>query len=49
VITLNRTGGGMLAAEIQPSDDSRFRFKLFGAPADDPGLDFTRSAQIVQN
>ena len=48
-ITLNRTGGGMLAAEIQPSDDSRFRFKLFGAPADDPGLDFTRAAQIVQN
>ena len=42
VVTLNRSGGGSLVAEIQIRDESHFRFKLVGAPADDSGLDFKR-------
>ena len=42
IVTLERNGGGSLVAKIHPSDESHFQFKLFGAPDDDPGLDFAR-------
>ncbi len=40
VLALERKDGGSLIAELTPSDDAKFNFKLLGAPEDDPGLDF---------
>lgn len=42
LITLNRKGGGLLVAEITPSGRDQFNFRLTGAPASDPGLDFAK-------
>lgn len=42
VLALERKDGGSLIAEVTPSGDAKFNFKLVGAPADDTGLDFTR-------
>jgi hypothetical protein len=42
VIALERKGGGSLIAEITSSDGTRFNFKLAGAPAEDPGLNFAK-------
>jgi len=41
-ITLERTGGGSLVAEIAFSDDGKFNFKMVGAPTEDLGLDFSK-------
>jgi hypothetical protein len=49
VVTLNRSAGGNLTAEIQMKDESHFQFKLVGAPSNDPGLDFARTLSGVQN
>lgn len=42
VIALERSGGGSLVAQIDPMEQSKFNFKMVGAPPDDPGLDFIR-------
>jgi len=42
VLALERTNGGSLIAEITPGGAAKFNFKMLGAPADDPGLDFNR-------
>ena len=42
VLALERKDGGSLIAEVTPGGDAKFNFKLLGAPADDPGLDFNR-------
>ncbi len=42
VLALERKDGGSLIAEVTPSGESKFNFKLLGAPSDDPGLVFSR-------
>jgi tetratricopeptide (TPR) repeat protein len=42
VVTLERNEGGSLIAGIVPSNDHAMNFKLIGAPAEDPGLDFQK-------
>ena len=42
VLALERSNGGSLIAEITPGGAAKFNFKMLGAPADDPGLDFNR-------
>jgi uncharacterized protein (TIGR03066 family) len=42
VLALERKDGGSLIAEVTPGGEARFNFKLLGAPAEDPGLDFSR-------
>ena len=42
VLALERKGGGSLIAEITPAGNSKFNFKMLGAPAEDLGLDFQK-------
>ena len=42
VLALERKDGGSLIAEVTPGGESKFNFKLVGAPGDDPGLNFSR-------
>ena len=42
VLALERKDGGSLIAEVTPAGDSRFNFKMLGAPAEDLGLDFQK-------
>ncbi len=42
VLALERKDGGSLIAEVTPDGKAKFNFKMLGAPADDPGLDFSR-------
>lgn len=42
VLALERKDGGSLIAEVTPGGEAKFNFKLLGAPAEDPGLDFSR-------
>ena len=42
VLALERKDGGSLIAEITPAGDSKFNFKMLGAPAEDLGLDFQK-------
>ena len=42
VLALERKDGGSLIAEVTPAGDSKFNFKMLGAPADDLGLDFQK-------
>ncbi|WP_397570692.1 hypothetical protein [Schlesneria sp. T3-172] len=44
VIALESKDGGSLIAGIEPGEDGRFKFKLIGAPKEDPGLDFRRQS-----
>ena len=42
ILALERQGGGTLVAEITPSPDGKFNFKMLGAPDDDKGLTFQK-------
>ena len=42
VLALERKDGGSLIAEVTPAGDSKFNFKMLGAPEDDKGLDFQK-------
>lgn len=42
VLALERKDGGSLIAEVTPAGDSKFNFKMLGAPAEDLGLDFQK-------
>ena len=42
VLALERKDGGSLVAGVVLSGDQKFNFKLLGAPAEDPGLDFSK-------
>jgi tetratricopeptide (TPR) repeat protein len=42
VLALEGTDGGSLIANVTPGAGKKFNFKLLGAPAEDPGLDFSR-------
>lgn len=42
VLALERKDGGSLIAEVTLGGQSKFNFKLLGAPDDDPGLAFSR-------
>ena len=42
VLALERQGGGTLVAEITPSPDGKFNFRMLGAPDDDKGLNFQK-------
>ena len=44
ILTLNRTGGGLLTAKVHTNGESQFQFKLAGTPTTDPGLQFDRIA-----
>ena len=41
VLALERGEGGALIAEVAPEADGRLKFRLLGAPENDPGLMFT--------
>ena len=41
VLALERGEGGALIAEVAPEADGRLKFRLLGAPENDPGLIFT--------
>ncbi len=42
VLALERKDGGSLIAEVTPAGESKFNFKMLGAPEDDKGLDFQK-------
>jgi hypothetical protein len=42
LLVLERQTGGSLIGELTAGGDQKFNFKMLGAPADDPGLDFAR-------
>ena len=42
VLALERSDGGAMIAEVTVGSDRKFNFKMLGAPADDPGLDFSK-------
>lgn len=42
VVTLLRQAGGSLVAVVTPQGSQKFNFKLQGAPAEDPGLNFSK-------
>ena len=42
VLALEGADGGSLIANVTPGAAKKFNFKLLGAPAEDPGLDFSR-------
>jgi len=42
VLALEGSEGGSLIANVTPGAGKKFNFKLLGAPAEDPGLDFSR-------
>ena len=42
VLALQRKDGGAMIAEIKPGGADKFSFKMMGAPAEDPGLDFQK-------
>ena len=42
VLALERKEGGSLIAVVTPNGETKFNFKMLGAPGEDPGLDFGR-------
>lgn len=42
VLALERKDGGSLIAVVTPDGETKFNFKMVGAPNEDPGLDFRR-------
>jgi hypothetical protein len=42
VLALERKDGGSLIAGVIPEGETKFNFKLLGAPNEDPGLNFSK-------